>query len=180
MFLTVRGTLTAHILPEKLIPYALDIIRELSPNEQDLIRVVVEIVHRLRDPPDEEEGQSRLEEDDSMTETGTPRRPRPAKPPVELTPEQVQRSDEVDMRCLSLCIGMLERINGVRCMLFIICICHPDRSGVDIRGEYHVGRHFERAYRPRCEATGYEYPRERLDQLGPVLSNLSCTVSYPY
>ena len=97
-----------------------------------------------------------------------------------MKPEQVQRSDEVDMRCLSLCIGMLERINGVSRMLYIIYTCHPDKISADIRGEYYVGRHFERAHRPRCEATGYEYPRERLDQLGSVLSDLSRTVSKPY
>jgi condensin complex subunit 3 len=33
----------------------LDVLRELSASERDLIRVCVEIVHELRDPKDEEE-----------------------------------------------------------------------------------------------------------------------------
>lgn len=31
------------------------------------------------------------------------------------TAEEQLRRDAMDMRCLSLCIGMLERVNGVRC-----------------------------------------------------------------
>lgn len=31
-----------------------------------------------------------------------------------MTPEQKTRADVINMRCLSLCIGMLERVNGVR------------------------------------------------------------------
>ena len=40
---------------------------------------------------------------------------RPAeKPEEEKSPEEQARADAIDMRCLSLCIGMLERVNGVR------------------------------------------------------------------
>jgi len=43
-------------LPEALVARCLDVLRTLSANERDLIRVVVEVVHDLRDPndPDEE------------------------------------------------------------------------------------------------------------------------------
>ena len=115
MFQTVHGMLVGHALPESLLPRALEVLRELSPSEQDLIRVVVEIVHELRDPP-EEEGDSKLEPDESMTEFGSPRRPRlapPPKSPADMTPEERQRADAVDLRCLSVCIAMLERVNGV-------------------------------------------------------------------
>lgn len=44
-------------LPEGLLSRCLDVLRQLSPNERDLIRVVVEIVHELRDPTDEDESQ---------------------------------------------------------------------------------------------------------------------------
>ena len=38
------------------------------------------------------------------------------KPESEMTAEERARADEIDLRCLSLCIGMLERVNGVsRC-----------------------------------------------------------------
>ncbi len=36
-------------LPERLLPQCLDILRKLSSGERDLIRVVVEIIHDLRD-----------------------------------------------------------------------------------------------------------------------------------
>ena len=115
MFQTVRGMLVQHVLPEALLPRALEVLRELSPSEQDLIRVVVEIVHELRDPP-EEESDAKLEADETISEFGSPRRPRmapPPKPVSEMSPEEKHRADQVDLRCLSLCIGMLERVNGV-------------------------------------------------------------------
>ena len=42
-------------LPENLVARGLDVLRILSPNERDLIRVVVEVVHELRDTSDLEE-----------------------------------------------------------------------------------------------------------------------------
>lgn len=44
-----------NILPEGLVARCLDVLRKLSMNERDLIRVVVEVVHELRDNGDEEE-----------------------------------------------------------------------------------------------------------------------------
>lgn len=38
---------------------------------------------------------------------------RAPKPTDEMTPDEKARADAVDLRCLSLCIGMLERVNGV-------------------------------------------------------------------
>jgi len=35
------------------------------------------------------------------------------KPIAEMTPEEKAQADDIDLRCLSLCIGMLERVNGV-------------------------------------------------------------------
>lgn len=42
-------------LPESLVSKCMDVLRTLSANERDLIRVVVEVVHDLRDPSDPEE-----------------------------------------------------------------------------------------------------------------------------
>lgn len=42
-------------LPENLVARCLDVLRTLSANERDLIRVVVEVVHDLRDPSDPED-----------------------------------------------------------------------------------------------------------------------------
>jgi hypothetical protein len=36
------------------------------------------------------------------------------KPQGEQTPEEKARADRIDLRCLSLCAGMLERVNSVR------------------------------------------------------------------
>lgn len=44
-----------NILPEGLVERCLDVLRKLSPNERDLIRVVVEVVHELRDNSDEDD-----------------------------------------------------------------------------------------------------------------------------
>ena len=49
--------------------------------------------------------------DDTPVPARTPGRPR--KPPAEMTPEERERADAIDLRCLSLCIGMLERVNSV-------------------------------------------------------------------
>jgi condensin complex subunit 3 len=36
------------------------------------------------------------------------------KKPEDRIPEEKARADEIDLRCLSLCIGVLERVNSVR------------------------------------------------------------------
>ena len=53
-----EGIASQAILPERLLPYCLDILRKFSSSERDLIRVVVEVIHDLRDTDkeDEEEG----------------------------------------------------------------------------------------------------------------------------
>ena len=118
MLLLVRGMIAQDFLPESLLARPLDVLRVLCESEQDLIRVVVEVVHELRDPPTEEEGDVKadmsVDPDESMTEAGgRPRKLRLPKPVAEMTPEEKARMDAVDLRCLSLCIGMLERVNGV-------------------------------------------------------------------
>ena len=47
--------ISQNVLPEGLVSRCLDVLRKLSPNERDLIRVVVEVVHELRDNIDEDE-----------------------------------------------------------------------------------------------------------------------------
>lgn len=115
MFQLVRDMIGQEGLPEGLVARCLDVLRVLSPSERDLIRVVVEVVHELRDEhegQDEEgDGEKEGEDDASPSAVKAPKAPKPAK---ELTPEEQERADELDLRCLSLCIGMLERVNGVR------------------------------------------------------------------
>ncbi|KAF8550579.1 hypothetical protein OG21DRAFT_1487659 [Imleria badia] len=94
-----------------LVARCLDVLRVLSPSERDLIRVVVEVVHELRDEGQEGEGEKEGEDDPSPSAVMVTE-PKAPKPPKELTPEEQARADALDMRCLSLCIGMLERINS--------------------------------------------------------------------
>jgi condensin complex subunit 3 len=47
--------ISQEILPNKLVPHCLDILRTLSANERGLVCVVVKLVHDLRDPSDPEE-----------------------------------------------------------------------------------------------------------------------------
>ncbi|KAH9921582.1 nuclear condensing complex subunit [Amylocystis lapponica] len=119
MFQLIRDMISQDALPEGLVARCLDVLRTLSPNERDLIRVVVEVVHELRDPSEPEEEPSLVQRlvDDAESEFGaTPMAARALralpKPTAEMTPEERTRVDVIDMRCLSLCIGMLERVNG--------------------------------------------------------------------
>ncbi|KAF8553549.1 hypothetical protein OG21DRAFT_1220153, partial [Imleria badia] len=103
-------------LPDGKVARCLDVLRVLSPSGRDLIRVVVEVVPELRDEAQEgEEGgggkvaEEGGEDDASPSAIAVAKAP---KPPEELTPEEQARADALDLRCLSLCIGMLERVNS--------------------------------------------------------------------
>ncbi|CCM04766.1 uncharacterized protein FIBRA_06956 [Fibroporia radiculosa] len=115
MFQLVRDMISHKILPESIIALCLDLLRILSPNERDFIRVVVEVVHELRDPSDPED--ELREVNDGESEFGrTPATNRTnrmlPKPTTEMTPAEKEEADKTDLRCLSLCIGLLERVNG--------------------------------------------------------------------
>ncbi|KDQ54411.1 hypothetical protein JAAARDRAFT_60793 [Jaapia argillacea MUCL 33604] len=122
MFGLVRDMISQESLPDSLVSKCLDVLRKLSPNERDLIRVVVEVVHELRDGGDDDEDNEQREPgDDTETNFGTPitaKTNRPGqnkakeKDPTDMTPEEKAQKDAMDLRCLSLCIGMLERVNG--------------------------------------------------------------------
>ncbi|EPQ52389.1 chromosome condensation complex protein [Gloeophyllum trabeum ATCC 11539] len=115
MFQLVRDMISQETLPESLLSRCLDVLRKLSPNERDLIRLVVEVVHELRDP-EMEEKEASAGDDGETTYAETPMTVRTVraapKPPSEMTPEEKAQADAIDLRCLALCIGMLERVNG--------------------------------------------------------------------
>jgi condensin complex subunit 3 len=143
-------------LPENLVSKCMDVLRTLSANERDLIRLVVEVIHDLRDPSDSEDELSvRLNfsayfytlipvtqrersnaDDGEKAFGGTPapeKPPAPAKSTSPLSPEEQARADAIDLRCLSLCIGMLERVHGVYCSLqlndvVLTNLCSHDRN----------------------------------------------------
>src|ERR1700761_648278 len=59
-FVNKRRRLAGHMisqeaLPSGLVTRCLDLLRTLSSSERDLIRVVVEVVHELRDANDDDE-----------------------------------------------------------------------------------------------------------------------------
>ncbi|KAJ6570219.1 nuclear condensing complex subunit [Mycena vulgaris] len=123
MFALVRDMLTRPALPLNLVPRCLDVLRKLSSDERDLIRVVVEIVQDLREPGDEEEdidaanqSQDTIDLDGNAdTSFGfekTAALKKPARAREDMSAEEQRQVDMIDMRCLSLCIGMLERVNG--------------------------------------------------------------------
>ncbi|KAF8635378.1 hypothetical protein AX15_000383 [Amanita polypyramis BW_CC] len=119
MFQLMREMLTQETLPERLLTKCLDVLRELSASERDLIRVVVEIIQDLRDPGDEDTAEQDAETEINYGATpGTTRSARIPmfgnikKNPEDLTPEQRAHADETDLRCLSLCIGVLKRVNS--------------------------------------------------------------------
>ncbi|KZT37030.1 hypothetical protein SISSUDRAFT_988304 [Sistotremastrum suecicum HHB10207 ss-3] len=113
VFGLVREMLSHDCLPQSLVTSCLDVLRTLSSGERDLIRVVVEVIQELRDP-----GGSDVEEEmpDATMSTmsgDSPRKIRqPKPPPAEMTEEEKTRATLIDIRCLDLCRGMLERVNG--------------------------------------------------------------------
>jgi condensin complex subunit 3 len=119
-------------LPQSLVSKCLDVMRNLASGERDLIRVIVEVIQELRDTgeTEKEEGvsttsillsqtnktQSQIEHDNATTQmSDSPRivHTQRATPVRELSEEEQRRSSVVDLRCLDLCHGMLERVNGV-------------------------------------------------------------------
>ncbi|KAF8656476.1 hypothetical protein AX16_002527 [Volvariella volvacea WC 439] len=115
VFSVVRDMLAHPELPPGLIEKCLDVMREITPSERDLIRIVVEIVVELRDKEDEyfSMNQPSLNLADTTATTfrreGSLQRTRDRK---SMTHDEKVQADVTDMRCLLLCIGMLERVNG--------------------------------------------------------------------
>lgn len=152
MFQLVRDMIGQESLPEGPVARCLDVLRVLSPSERDLIRVVVEVVHELRDEHEGEQGDKAEDAegdgdgdgdgDDGNGGDASPRAvraPKAPKPPKQLSPEEQVRQDALDLRCLSLCIGMLERVNGVRRLDHLRAVTQGLRA--DLRRELHIRRY---------------------------------------
>ncbi|KAJ7701145.1 nuclear condensing complex subunit [Mycena rosella] len=105
VYTVTRDVLAHPQLPPGLIERGLDVLKEIMPNERELIRVVVEIVMDLREPEEEDEP-------DHDTTQSTIRSLRRAKGREEMSPAEAARADLTDMRCLALCVSMLERVHG--------------------------------------------------------------------
>ncbi|CAE6447886.1 unnamed protein product [Rhizoctonia solani] len=117
MFQLIRDMLSQEALPAGLLNRGLDVLRRLSENERDMIRVVVEIVTELRDVLIKD-GDVQLEgteaADDRTTQWGDEERTQPGTKPAEpeLSEEDLAHKLAIDLRCVTLCVGMLERVNS--------------------------------------------------------------------
>ncbi|KAF5368894.1 hypothetical protein D9758_002970 [Tetrapyrgos nigripes] len=125
----MRQMLVDSSLSDKLALLCLDVLRalsvdpnssgldklkpnEITPAEKDFIRVVVEIIQEIRVPGDEDNGEEQLEIDpDSSMDTPVLKTPKP-KSREAMTEDERAHQDKLDMRCLCLCEGVLERVNG--------------------------------------------------------------------
>ncbi|KAK0203511.1 nuclear condensing complex subunit [Desarmillaria ectypa] len=113
IFSVVKNMLAHPELPPGLIEPSLDVLKEISPSERELIRVIVEIVVDLRDDDDNEIAEGDISRSDTTQTTirkeGSMRRMRDLE---SMSAEEKREADLTDMRCLTLCIGMLERVHG--------------------------------------------------------------------
>ncbi len=50
-----------------------------------------------------------------------------------MTPGERERADAMDVRCLDLCIGMLERVNGVGNLCLYLSVRQPTDLGLSYR-----------------------------------------------
>ncbi|KAF4583522.1 hypothetical protein EYR38_002274 [Pleurotus pulmonarius] len=116
MFALVRDLMQDRTLPVTLLDPGLDLLHKLSNGEGDLIRMVSETINDLRYAPDHEVDEP-PPEDTSSDFGATPATVKPQRTAVfsnkqDLIAKTQEEADEIDLRCLHLCTGMLERVNG--------------------------------------------------------------------
>lgn len=110
MFQLSREMIAQPNLPESLIPRCLDVLSKISNGERDLIRLIVDVVTELR------EGDGEIELSEAPTPSrstyGGPSSPSRRESRVDPNdPEAVMRAALIDLRCLLICISLLERVN---------------------------------------------------------------------
>ncbi|KAG6907366.1 hypothetical protein DXG01_009187 [Tephrocybe rancida] len=115
VFTVVKDMVAHPELPPGLINACLDVLKEILPTEKELIRVVVEVIIDLREDEQEiNDVQSILQGDPDTTQATTvkDRSTQRTRSRDSMSPEERMEADIIDMRCLTLCIGMLERVDG--------------------------------------------------------------------
>ncbi|EIW69906.1 hypothetical protein TREMEDRAFT_30304 [Tremella mesenterica DSM 1558] len=115
MFQLAREMLSQYNLPEVLIPRCIDVLSKIANGERDLIRVVVDVVTGLREGDGDEEPADMVSDkkptpsQSSMLETPSKKT---AQPRFNLDdPEERMQAALIDLRCLLICISLLERVN---------------------------------------------------------------------
>ncbi|THH30647.1 hypothetical protein EUX98_g3519 [Antrodiella citrinella] len=126
VFQVVRDILAHELLPEHLLDSCLDVLKETTPSEREIIRIVVEIINELRDSATEdgadfhdqnhsrpaEESMDASQSQDTSQSINESRIMRRQKQPQEMSPEERAQADTIDARCLALCIASLKHVNG--------------------------------------------------------------------
>ncbi|KZV66382.1 hypothetical protein PENSPDRAFT_612674 [Peniophora sp. CONT] len=112
MYKLVRDMVAQEALPDELVTPSLDVLRLLCGGEKELILLIVEIIIDLRDlvkvPIEGAEAlDAAADENGSAANNGPTHKSRD-----DMTNEECARMDAMDVRCLDLAIGMLERVNG--------------------------------------------------------------------
>ncbi|AAW41180.1 mitotic chromosome condensation-related protein, putative [Cryptococcus deneoformans JEC21] len=120
MFQLAREMISQINLPDPLIPRCLDVLSKIANGERDLIRVIVDVVTELREGEGDEEdalssGQGSIG-DSSVNvrrlSVGSGRS-RSMAPRFNLDdPEERMKSALIDLRCLLICISLLERVHS--------------------------------------------------------------------
>ena len=115
-------------LQEELIPRCLEVLSKISDGERDLIRVIVDVVTELREGEGDEEVDgvrpTRLQDFWSLyiaqpapsqaSTLGTPGPPKSSALRFDLNdPEARMKAALIDLRCLLICISLLERVHSV-------------------------------------------------------------------
>ncbi|KAF9010128.1 nuclear condensing complex subunit [Cyathus striatus] len=114
VFSVVRDILAHPQLPPGLIEQCLDVLKEIMPSERDLIRLVVEIIVELRDDHGDALDSTAVADDPQADRSFIQRELsiRRKKERHQMSEEECLQADTTDVRCLMLCIAVLERVNG--------------------------------------------------------------------
>ncbi|WWD20683.1 hypothetical protein CI109_105159 [Kwoniella shandongensis] len=111
MFQLAREMISQANLPEPLIPKCLDVLSKIANGERDLIRVVVDVVTELREGEGDEDEPPLDSQASSVGDQSIRRRSvAPRFDPND--PEARVKAALIDLRCLLICISLLERVNS--------------------------------------------------------------------
>lgn len=103
MFKLSREMIAQDTLPERLVPQCMDVLHKISNGERDLIRLIVDVVTEMR----EGDGDVEMPEAPTPSKAGSPSRRKTVD-----SPEATVQAALIDLRCLLICIALLERVNS--------------------------------------------------------------------
>ncbi|WRT70673.1 uncharacterized protein IL334_007671 [Kwoniella shivajii] len=113
MFQLAREMISQANLPESLIPKCLDVLSKIANGERDLIRVVVDVVTELREGGEADDDEPPMDSQmSSVSDQSMIRRRSVATQRINSQdPEERMKAALIDLRCLLICISLLERVN---------------------------------------------------------------------